>query len=89
MAEAKGPTPKHKETVVVSDAQRKHERLTLFLFLEGFAAIIAGMVLISEFLSQGKANDTVLYIVGGLVGIFAIGFLATLLIRKASDKKTA
>ena len=88
MAEPAKTTPKHKETVV-SDAQRKHERLTLFLVLEGAVAIIAGMVLISEFLSQGSANGTVLYVAGILLGILALGILSTWILRRKGDKAAA
>ena len=88
MAEPAKAVPKHKETVV-SDAQRKHERLTLFLFLEGAVAIVAGMVLISEFLSQGSADRTVLYIAGALLGVLALGILGTWLLRRSGDKARA
>jgi hypothetical protein len=58
------------------------ERLTLFLMLEGAVVIVAGMVLLSEFLSTGKANQVTLYITGTLTGLFAIGFVITYIMRR-------
>ena len=90
MAESARTEPKHKGTKEVSEeALRKHERLTLVLLLEGAVAIVAGMVLISQFLSEGKADRQVLLVNGVLFGLLVIGFAIVYLIRRAGDKKAA
>ena len=76
---------KAKGAVLDDPKLARHERLTLFLYLEGAFVIIAGMVLLSEFLSTGKADRTTLYITGGLTGLFAVGFLTTYLLRRRGD----
>jgi small neutral amino acid transporter SnatA (MarC family) len=88
MAEPAKAVPKHKETIV-SDSLRKHERLTLVLYLLGAVALVAGMVLISQFLSQGKANNTVVILNAVLFGLFAVAFAVIYLVRRVSDKKAA
>ena len=60
----------------------RRERLTLVIYLLGGVAIIAGMIVLSEFLSQGKPDQTVLIIAGSLFGVVALGILATYLMRR-------
>lgn len=84
---AKNVSKKAKETALEDPAQVRHDRLTLMLYLLGGVAIIAGMIVLSEFLSAGKADRIVLIIAGSLFGLLAIGILVTYLMRRASDKK--
>lgn len=49
------------------------ERMTLLLYLEGAVAIVVGMIVLSEFLSEGKPSQNVLIAAGILFGILAIG----------------
>lgn len=77
---AKGP-------VLDDEAQTRRERLTLVLYLEGAVAIIAGMVLLSEFLSQGKASKPVWMTAAALVGVLALAMLSTFLMRKMGSRK--
>lgn len=82
--------PKHKEPQSISlEAQQRHERLTLVLFLEGAVAIVAGMVVLSQFLSNGKADRDVLYVAGGLGGVFVLGFAVTYFLRRRADRAAA
>lgn len=77
---------KKKVPVLEDDAVVRRERLTLFLYLEVGLALIAGMVVLSEFLSQGKASKPV-WVTGAILGgIAALGFLTTFLMRKFGDK---
>jgi threonine/homoserine efflux transporter RhtA len=71
---------------VASEDQTKRERLTLLLYLEMAVAIVVGMIVISEFLSAGKVNETVLIVAGVLFGIGAIGILVTWLLRRRIGK---
>ena len=83
----KNVSKKAKEPTLVDPVQARYDRLTLVLYLLGALAIIAGMVVLSEFLSAGKADRIVLIIAGSLFGLLAIGILVTYLMRRASDKK--
>lgn len=84
-ARKKDKPKKSKGPVFDDPALVRHERLTLFLFLEGAIAIVAGMVLLSEFLSSGKADQTTLYIAGALFGLLVVGIGVTYVLRKRSD----
>lgn len=81
--------PKAKSDVLEDPALVRHERLTLVLYLLGGLAIVAGMVVLSEFLSQGKPSRLALIIAGSLAGIFAVGFLTVFLLRRKGDKAAA
>lgn len=81
----KNVSKKPKEPVLEDEKLRRHERFTLFLYLLGGPAIIAGMVVLSEFLSQGEPSRVALYIAGGLFGAFAIAFAVVYLLRRRSD----
>lgn len=85
MAESarKADKPKKSSGPVLDDPnQVRQERLTLFLFLEGAIAIVAGMVLLSEFLSQGEADRVTLLIAGILFGLLIIGIGTTWMLRR-------
>lgn len=69
------------------EAVARHDRLTLVLYLLAGVAIIAGMVVLSEFLSQGKPSQIALIIAGSLFGLCALGFLGTFLMRRIGDRK--
>lgn len=81
----KNVSKKPKEPVLADEKLRRHERYTLFLYLLGFPAIVAGMVVLSEFLSQGEPSRIALYIAGGLTAAFAIAFGVVYLLRRRSD----
>ncbi len=81
-AKRKNVSKKPKETVVGDPAVTRRERLTLVIYLLGGVAIIAGMIVLSEFLSQGKPDRTVLIIAGTLFGVVALGILVTYLMRR-------
>lgn len=73
---------KSKSDPLDDPAVQRQERLTLFLMLEGALAIVAGMVLLSEFLSTGKADRVTLIIMSALTGLFVIGFVITYVMRR-------
>lgn len=76
-----------KKTPVLEDEKlKRHERLTLILYLEGGVGLIAGMIVLSEFLSQGSPSKPVWITALALGGLFAIGFMATYLMRRFGDK---
>jgi hypothetical protein len=75
--------PKEKPTLE-GEHDARWMRLTLVIYLLGGVAIIAGMIVLSEFLSAGKADKTVLIIAGTLFGIVALGVLGTVLMRRKS-----
>lgn len=81
MADKRKSAPK-KDTVLADESQQRRERLTLALYLEGGVAIIAGMVLLSEFLSEGKASKPVWVTAAVLLGILAFAILSTVLMRR-------
>lgn len=85
MATKRKSAPK-KDSVLADEAQQRRDRLTLALYLEGGVAIVAGMVLISEFLSAGKASKPVWMTAAVLLGILAVAFLSTFVMRRV--KKT-
>lgn len=91
MAETTRAEPRHKESKeeISEEARRKHERLTLFLLLEGAVALVAGMVLVSQFLSEGKADRDVILINGILFGLLVVGFGVIYLMRRIGDRKAA
>ena len=65
------------------DALRtRFERITLLLYLEGAVAIVVGMIVLSEFLSQGSPSRNVLIAAGVLFGILVVGIVATVLARR-------
>lgn len=78
----KNVSKKAKEPTLEDPALVRRERLTLVIYLLGAVAIIAGMIVLSEFLSAGKANTTVLIIAGSLFGAVALGILVTYLLRR-------
>jgi hypothetical protein len=65
--------------------QARRERLTLALYLEGGVAIVVGMIVLSEFLSAGSPNRTVLIVAGILFGILAVGLGYAFLTRRMLD----
>lgn len=85
MAETKRKSESAKPAID-SEMQARRDRLTLALYLEGALGIIAGMIVISQFLSEGKADPTVLWIAGSLLGILVLGLLVTILIRRKTKQ---
>lgn len=58
------------------------ERLALLLYLEGAVAIVVGMVVLSQFLSEGSPDRTILAVAGVLFGLMLVGMLATWMARR-------
>lgn len=83
----KNVSKKPKEPVLQDEKLVRHERLTLVLYLLAGLALIAGMVVLSEFLSQGEPTRLALIIAGALFGVCAVGFLVAYLMRRAGDRK--
>ncbi|MFA5944938.1 MAG: hypothetical protein WC876_10790 [Candidatus Thermoplasmatota archaeon] len=85
MAESRRKADARKSTPVKDEAaearQTRLERLQLLLYLEGGAAIIAGMVVLSQFLSAGKVEQNVWLPAAILGGILAIGIGFTYVAR--------
>jgi hypothetical protein len=67
------------------DKQSLLDRLALVMYLEGGAAIIAGMVVLSQFLSAGSPNKTVLLVAGILFGVLVIGVAGTWAARRRAN----
>lgn len=65
------------------------ERMTLMLYLEGGIAIVVGMIVLSEFLSQGSPDRNILIAAGVLFGILAIGVAFTWMARRKAGSKSA
>ena len=92
MAESRRKADSRKSKPVVADAETddaktsRLDRLALLLYLEGGAAIIAGMVVLSQFLSQGKPDQTVLIVAGALAAVLAVGITFTVLARRRVQK---
>lgn len=86
MASARKNVSKKSATVLDDEKLKRHERLTLILYLEGGIGLIAGMIVLSEFLSQGSPSKPVWVTALVLGGLFAIGFLTTYLMRRFGDK---
>lgn len=85
-SDAKKGKGKAKDAPLDDPQLQRHERLTLVLFLEGAVAIIAGMVLLSEFLSQGSPSKPVWITAAILLGLLAVGILVTWLLRRKGDQ---
>lgn len=85
-ASARNVSKKAKTPVLEDEKLRRHERFTLVLYLLGGPAIIAGMVVLSEFLSQGEPSRIALIIAGALFGVFAVAFAVVFFLRRRSDK---
>lgn len=83
----KNVSKKPKEPLLEDEKLRRHERFTLGLYILGGFAIIAGMVVLSEFLSQGEPSRVALIVGGSLGGAFALAFGVVYLLRRASDRK--
>lgn len=91
MAESRRKAESRKPAVVkddeVEDARHKRlDRLALLLYLEGGVAIIAGMVVLSQFLSEGEPDQMVLIVAGALFGLLAVGIVFTVLARRRIQK---
>lgn len=71
------------------ELRNRLERMTLLLYLEGAVAIVVGMIVLSEFLSQGKPSQNVLIAAGVLFGILAIGVAFTWMARRKAGGKSA
>ena len=61
------------------------DRLALLMYLEGGAAIIAGMVVLSQFLSAGSPDKTVLLVAGILFGVLVLGVAGTWFARRRAN----
>ena len=78
------------EPTEAEQAQRTRlERMTLLLYLEGAVAIIVGMVVLSEFLSEGKPSRNVLIAAGALFGVLLIGVGFTWFARRKASGPVA
>ena len=67
----------------VEDARHKRlDRLALLLYLEGGVAIIAGMVVLSKFLSEGKVEQDVWLPAAILGAVLAVGIVFTIIARR-------
>lgn len=64
----------------------RREKLTLVIYLLGGVAIIAGMVVLSQFLSAGEVDKPVWITGAALGGAALVGVLITYLMRRAEDK---
>lgn len=86
MAESRRKADKRKSTPE-RDAEaearlQRLERLQLLLYLEGGVAIVAGMIVLSQFLSAGKV-DQVVWIPAAILGaILAVGIAFTWVARR-------
>lgn len=67
--------------------QTRLERLTLAIYLEGAVAIIAGMVVLSMFLSNGSVPFMVWLPAAILGGILAFGITFAVLARRRARKE--
>ena len=85
-ADARKPLPETDKEA--TEARNKRlDRLALLLYLEGGIAIIAGMVVLSKFLSQGEVETEVWLPAAILGGILAIGIVFTVLARRRLSKQ--
>jgi hypothetical protein len=66
----------------VEARQTRLDRLALMLYLEGGVAIVAGMIVLSEFLSGGSVESKVWIPAAILFGILAIGVAFTWVARR-------
>jgi lipopolysaccharide export LptBFGC system permease protein LptF len=65
--------------------QTRLERLTLALYLEGGVAIVVGMIVLSEFLSNGSVDKPVWIAATILGSILALGIGYTVLARRKTQ----
>jgi len=83
----KNVSKKPKQPILEDEKLVRHERLTLILYLEAGLALIAGMVVLSQFLSQGDVSKPV-WVTAAILGGLAVAFgLVTFFMRRAGDKK--
>lgn len=64
------------------ERNRRLDRLALLLYLEGGVAIIAGMVVLSKFLSEGSVEMAIWLPAAILGGILAVGIVFTAMARR-------
>lgn len=86
MAESRRKADKRKSTPEMDKEAEARltrlERLQLLLYLEGGVAIVAGMIVLSQFLSAGKVDQIVWIPAAILGGILAIGIAFTWVARR-------
>lgn len=86
MAESRRKADKRKsDPEIDADAEarlRRLERLQLLLYIEGGIAIVAGMIVLSQFLSQNKVAQIVWVPAAILGGILVVGIAFTMLARR-------
>ena len=86
MAQSRRKADARKSTPELDEAAEARltrlERLQLLLYLEGGVAIIAGMVVLSQFLSAGKVERIVWLPAAILGGVLAIGIAFTWVARR-------
>jgi threonine/homoserine/homoserine lactone efflux protein len=91
MAESRRKAESRKAPDKDKDAEdariKRLDRLALLLYLEGGIAIVTGMIVLSQFLSEGKPDTTILIIAGVLFGLLAVGITFTILARRRLQKK--
>lgn len=86
MAESRRKADARKSTPELDEEAKARltrlERLQLLLYIEGGIAIIAGMIVLSQFLSAGKVEQNVWLPAAILGGILAIGIAFTWVARR-------
>ena len=80
---------KAEPTEAETTLRNRLERLTLLLYLEGAVAIVIGMIVLSQFLSEGKPSRNILIAAGILFGILAIGVGFTWFARRKATVPAA
>lgn len=86
MAESRRKAESRKPAVVEGEEDdtknTRLDRLALLLYLEGGVAIIAGMVVLSKFLSTGKVEQGVWLPAVILGAVLAVGIVFTIIARR-------
>ena len=85
-ADSRKPVP-DKDKEAIEARNKRIDRLALLLYLEGGAAIIAGMVVLSKFLSAGEVEQAVWLPAAILGAILAVGIVFTVIARRRLQKQ--
>jgi hypothetical protein len=91
MAESRRKAESRKPVVDKEDGEddaknTRLDRLALLLYLEGGVAIIAGMVVLSKFLSEGKVQQDVWLPAVILGAVLAVGIVFTIIARRRTAR---
>jgi hypothetical protein len=81
-AESRKPAVESKDDEAEDARNTRLDRLALLLYLEGGVAIIAGMVVLSKFLSTGKVEQDVWLPAAILGAVLAVGIVFTIIARR-------